>query len=294
MTTHGHVVIVLRHIGQDSTAGAHFSRLQENGYTLHYIHPGQNALPAIDQVQPFVICFQFDHPDLRGLAELRLTKERLPAIPLLMITHGHSESLAVWAFRTRVWDYFIQPVDLERFLAVIDKLAEFRAGPEHGPSSPCNSLTLTNKIPSYLRVRGDDPHAHATSLEMVVSFVERNLHRKIPQTEAAELCSLSPFQFSRIFKRKYKLTFQEYVLRKRISEAMKMLHHPGATVGDVCFNVGFNDPSYFARTFQRYVGESPSHYRLSAMNRELTSPPTDFWTTGGPGNADHVALPVET
>lgn len=293
MNTRGHVVIVLRHIEQDNTAGVHFSRLQENGYTLHYVHPGQNALDVIAQIQPFVVCFQFDHPELRGLAELRLTKERLPAIPLIMITHGHSESLAVWAFRTRVWDYFIQPVDLERFLAVIDKLAEFRAGAGRGPSSSCNTLTLTNQIPSYLRVRGDDPHAHDTSLERVVSFVERNLHRKIPQTEAAELCSLSPFQFSRLFKRKYQLTFQEYVLRKRISEAMKMLHHPGATVSDVCFNVGFNDPSYFARTFHRYVGESPSRYRLSAMKKDTASPPEDFWTRPEQEDPDYVALPIE-
>lgn len=292
MQSRADLVIVLRNIEPDNTNDAHLSRAEAQGYRLHYVRPDQNALEEIERIQPLVACFQFDHPELRGLAELRLAKEHLPAIPLIMITQAHSESLAVWAFRTRVWDYFVQPVDLERFLAVINALFEFRGNSGQTSSSPRNTLTVTNTMPSEVRVRSEDPQVERSCLELALSYVERNLHRKILQVEVAKICSLSPFQFSRLFKRKYQLTFQEYVLRKRITEAMRMLHHPGATVTDVCFNVGFNDPSHFARTFQRYVGQSPSQYRLAAMKDNEQSPSRSAGSTGAPHTPNSASLPA--
>jgi AraC-like DNA-binding protein len=39
-----------------------------------------------------------------------------------------------------------------------------------------------------------------------------------------------------------------------------MLGHPGASITDVAFAVGFNDLSHFAQMFRRYVGICPSDY----------------------------------
>ena len=42
----------------------------------------------------------------------------------VMITEEHSESLAVWALRARVWDYLVKPVDLSYLLSRVDVLLE--------------------------------------------------------------------------------------------------------------------------------------------------------------------------
>ena len=49
-------------------------------------------------------------------------------------------------------------------------------------------------------------------------------------------------------------------MRHRILEACKELRHPNIAVANVAYSVGFNDPSYFARVFRRYIGLSPSEY----------------------------------
>ena len=46
----------------------------------------------------------------------------------------------------------------------------------------------------------------------------------------------------------------------RIFEACKELQHSNVPVANVAYSVGFNDPSYFARVFRRFVGLSPSVY----------------------------------
>ena len=67
------------------------------------------------------------------------------------------------------------------------------------------------------------------------------------------------------------MTFQEYVVRRRMQEAMRLLKHPSAAVTDVCFAVGYTDLSYFTRTFRRYIGTSPSVYKnqLNNVRQEL-------------------------
>ena len=70
-----------------------------------------NAIPEkILAMEPQAICFEYDYPDIPRLVALQETKLAYPSIPVVMVTKQHSEDLAVWAFRSRVWDYFTKPL----------------------------------------------------------------------------------------------------------------------------------------------------------------------------------------
>ena len=101
---------------------------------------------------------------------------------------------------------------------------------------------------------------HPSTLAAAISYVEAQFRTKVTSAKAASLCGLSAFQFSRVFKETYAITFQEYLLRFRIREACRLLKNPAAQVADVAHLVGFNDPSYFCRIFKRYTAVSPSHF----------------------------------
>ena len=70
----------------------------------------QEISDKIRQVSPHFLCFEFDFPDLEGLRAVKTTKLRFPELPILMLTDYHSEDLAVWAFRARVWDFLVKPL----------------------------------------------------------------------------------------------------------------------------------------------------------------------------------------
>jgi hypothetical protein len=93
------------------------------------------------------------------------------------------------------------------------------------------------------------------------------LETVIPRTR---LRRYSPAQFAyivalgiggRIFKQVHVTTFQEYVLRRRISQAIRLLLNPSASVTDACYMAGFNDQSDVSRIFRRYLEASPSIFR---------------------------------
>lgn len=256
----GCVVIVVRNIEIGSTS-EYAETLKKHRYQVRYAAAGQDPIPIIKQHSPVAVCFQFDYPDLSGLLDLRLTKQLLPSVPLLMITQSHSEQLAVWAFRTHVWDYFVQPVDTARFIEVITTLDDIRHGK---PAEAARaSLDANNAIPPEARLRCSGVSEERSIMDQVLTYLNANLHKKIVQAEVAHRFGLSPFQFSRLFKRLSHVTFQSYLLTRRIEEAKRLLANPKVSVTDICFTVGFQDLSYFTRIFQRYVGLPPSRYRLT-------------------------------
>lgn len=258
MAANPSILVVIRNVGALQRQ-PYLDTLVSEGFRVELLPPGRDPVPALRALQPVAACFQYDYPDIAGLSDLQRTKAEVPSVPLLMVTQDHSESLAVWAFRTRVWDYFVEPVEQQQLQAVLRELIHLRAGNaqchhEREPFSPPHALPAESRVSAGSAARD-------RAIDFAVSHIDRNLHTKISQSEVARCCNLTSFQLSRMFKQVCGITFQEYVLKQRIDRAMQLLGHPGASVTDVCFAVGFRDLSYFTRTFHRLVGEPPSRYR---------------------------------
>ena len=208
------------------------------------------------ELEPGVaICFEFDYPDRPGLSLLCRTKERYPHIPILMLTAQHSEQLAVWAYRNRVLDYLVRPVSEEDVLRCKDLLQAIQTAEYRQDTRTI--IDYKSNIPVEIPV---GQRIGSVRLAPAVHFVQKNFRRKMRNAEIAELCGMSAFHFSHAFTGTFSLTFQEFVLRYRIFEACKELQHPNVPVANVAYSVGFNDPSYFARVFRRFIGLSPSEY----------------------------------
>lgn len=271
MSTHAYVLVVLRTLN-DPVEQDYVRALRAKGYPIQFVTNDQDPLPILLAHPPIAACFEFDYPDLQGLTDLRQAKQRAASVPLLMVTQAHSESLAVWAFRTRVWDYFVQPVDLARFLKVVATLDQLRQ-PATSRETSRKAHDVSNQIPPEARLRCVAPGGPQAQLALAISYIEQHMHQKVAQAEVAERCGMSAFQLSRLFRKLTDTTFQGFLLEKRITEAQRLLANPKVSITDVCFSVGFRDLSYFTRTFQKYVGQTPTLYRQDLLRRGKTTPP---------------------
>jgi YesN/AraC family two-component response regulator len=200
-----------------------------------------------------VVCFDFDYPDRSGLQRTRDIKAAFPAIPMIMTTVQHSEALAVWAFRSRLADFLVKPIpyaDLQRCHEMIVAMGQAKRlqGARDMPE-------LVSPTP---QVSASVPSAKQRSLEPAVNYVAQHFREKMPNQTVAALCNMSPFAFSRAFKKEYGIQFRDYVVRYRLREACRLLDNPNVSISDVAYAVGFNDVSYFSRMFKRYFGVSAS------------------------------------
>lgn len=101
-------------------------------------------------------------------------------------------------------------------------------------------------------------------LQRIHRLVEERFPTRIETVEAAEAVNLSLPAFCRYFKRATGMTFTDYVNKYRIDQARKFLLM-GHNVTEACYDCGYENLSYFNRTFRRFAGMNPSAFRRSVI-----------------------------
>lgn len=222
-----------------------------------------DALDAVRDFHPKFACIEFDYPDRTRLGTLTLLRRAFPSLPLLMFTEYHSETLAVWAFRSGVWDYRVKPVDVRSLARSIEVLVEL-VQPRSAGRTCEGSLP-----PDLIEPAGhlQRPPSTARKSGAAVAYIAEHFDQGVKRDMLARLCHLSPSEFSRVFRREQGLTFEHFLLEYRIAKARELLAEPGSTIAQAAYAAGFRDPSYFSRTFRRLVGLTASDYRRRATPR---------------------------
>ena len=82
---------------------------------------------------------------------------------------------------------------------------------------------------------------------------------------------MSESECLRCFRAMLGTTPIQYVKQLRIQKAAELLLSTGRRVADIAAQCGFQDASYFTRTFREHRGCSPAEYR---RNRGLAAPET--------------------
>lgn len=223
-------------------------------------HVGTTLDAEVNRQQPDAMIFDFDFPERPGLKLMEFTKRQFTSTPVLMMTTQHSEAMAVWAFRSRIWDYLVKPVserELRRCLAALSEMLKSRSMSE-------TSRWMHYSPPPVPEENRVTPRA-TTPAELMpaLAFVEKNYRENVTSAAAAKECSMDNFRFSRSFKSAFGISFKEYLLRVRIKEACRLLEKPDIAVNEVAYLSGFNDASYFTRVFKRFAGVAPSAYATS-------------------------------
>ena len=102
------------------------------------------------------------------------------------------------------------------------------------------------------------PDLTAQRLSKVSVYTVCNFARNITLDEIARYVGMNRSAFCTFFRQHSGKTYFTYLNEMRIEEACRLLKEGGKSVSDVCYACGFNDISYFSRTFRRHKGCPPS------------------------------------
>ncbi|MBB6734571.1 response regulator [Cohnella zeiphila] len=79
--------------------------------------------------------------------------------------------------------------------------------------------------------------------------------------EIAKEVYLTPTYVSLLFKQETGQTVGEYLTQVRVEKAKELLRDPKYKFYDICYAIGYTDPSYFTKLFKKATGVTPSAYR---------------------------------
>jgi len=237
--------------------------IAEDYFELQVCNGGEVSA-VVQQFAPQVACFDFEQTQADQLRTMRDFKRLHPSMPVLMLTAQHSESLAVWAFRVRVWNFLVKPVRTSELRANFDVLARMVAD-KQGPAraARCVGTLIPDEVAETAVL--------TAPLDPALRQVEQHYANKLRQSAVACACGMTVCSFSRAFKAEFGVTFREYLLRYRIGRACELLRQGVHSATDAGMAVGFEDASHFARAFRRVLGISPSKFVRGESLTETTS-----------------------
>lgn len=99
--------------------------------------------------------------------------------------------------------------------------------------------------------------------EEVKYFIDQNYYKRITLDSLSNIFYIDKYYLSKVFKREYDITVNNYLTNVRISEAKKMLRFSNKTIEEVAQAVGLDDANYFSRVFKKKEEISPKEFRLS-------------------------------
>jgi AraC family transcriptional regulator len=147
---------------------------------------------------------------------------------------------------------------------------------EGSPAGRLYGETLANALAVYLlnryTVRHYAPVAHRGGLpgyrlKRVLDHIGDNLSDDLSLSQLAAVAGMSPHYFAELFRTSTGHAPHRYVLLQRIERAKQSLRVPGRSVIEAGLDVGFQNPSHFARVFRKFVGTSPSRFQSEMQSR---------------------------
>ena len=107
-----------------------------------------------------------------------------------------------------------------------------------------------------------------TRIKPAVEYIDANYDRHLPLAEIAKAAHLSVSRLAHLFKDEMGMTIIDYLTKVRISHAKHLLLSTDDNCTQVCFEVGYNNQSYFTRTFKELVGMTPRQFRENNRRKQ--------------------------
>jgi len=131
--------------------------------------------------------------------------------------------------------------------------------------NPTNATTLTESVLLYsLSFIGsaDTSAQQKNKFDSILSYIDDNFtDPTLSVKKLADIYFYSEKYLSSLFVKKKGVKLTEYLNKKRISYAEKLILEESDSVSRVALKCGFTDPLYFSKVFKKYTGVSPCEYR---------------------------------
>lgn len=123
-------------------------------------------------------------------------------------------------------------------------------------------LLVTNT--AHDRKASEDPSDHRTvTVKAMMEYLRRNCDSDITLAQLEKEFGLSRGHICRLFRTMTNMSPFGYLNYYRIQQSLDLLEHSDDEISVVATRSGFNNISYFNRTFRKYMHMTPSEFRRS-------------------------------
>jgi YesN/AraC family two-component response regulator len=214
---------------------------------------GQEGLDKAAEIIPDIIISDVMMPEMDGFqfCEKIKTDERTSHIPVILLTAKSSGESKIEGLETGADDYLIKPFDSTELIIRVKNLIEQRRKLRERFG---REITLE---PKNIAITSAD----GRFLQKMMDVIEENIEATDFGVE--ELSDKVGMSRSQLFRKVKALTDQspfEFIRTVKLKRATVLLENHTGNISEIAYQVGFNNPAYFAECFRKLFGVSPKEF----------------------------------
>lgn len=101
-------------------------------------------------------------------------------------------------------------------------------------------------------------------LQLALDYIDANLADPPSLAAVAAAAHMSPFHFSRMFRRSTGLPPHDYITNSRMKRARELLSGTDLLLADIAERIGYRTQAHFTQAFHERVGTTPARFRDGA------------------------------
>ncbi len=122
-------------------------------------------------------------------------------------------------------------------------------------------FVLNNRCKILSNPRSNKTTLALDKMKIILKFIENNYMNRISIYDVASLLDYSESHFMRYFKNTMGTSFIDYLNEYRLTMASRLLVTSDSSILDIANEVGFDNLSYFNRSFKKKYNTTPLRYR---------------------------------
>jgi AraC-like DNA-binding protein len=112
-------------------------------------------------------------------------------------------------------------------------------------------------------------HMAPWQVRCIQGHIAANLHTGIRIADLAGIARCSSYRMKRVFKHNFGCTPHQYLIRRRVERARRLLVLSDDSLSQIAAECGFVSQSHFSYLFHKIVGERPGRWRRTQVRQNF-------------------------
>ncbi len=224
-----------------------------NEFIVDTVDNGKAALRKAKTFEPDIILSDLMMPEMDGIEFCKKIKADIKTrhIPVIILTARAASEYKIHGLENGADDYVTKPFDPNELKLRVRNLTNARIDLRNRFSR------ILNLTPTEVKVSSADE----AFLKNALDIVEKNMDNSdFSVVQLAYELSVSRALLFTKLKAIANLTPNNFIKSIRIKRAAQILKQKKLNVSEVAYRVGFKDPKYFSKCFQKQFNKTPSQY----------------------------------
>ncbi|RAV18990.1 response regulator transcription factor [Paenibacillus contaminans] len=241
---------------------------------------GKMGLQVVDETQPDIVITDIKMPYMDGLEMIEVLKSKSSPIKFIVLSGYSDFPYMQKSIKLGINNFILKPVDeqelensvLDAIMSIETSRRELETIASLQTRSNMYAELINKQVLSgassedanqaiLADFREQQINQQASMIHNIKKYIDEHYAENISLVSAAERFFINPSYLSQLFKKKTDDTFLNYVTKIRLEKAKRLLQETDLKVYEISSQVGYKDPKYFSKIFEKHAGVKPSDYK---------------------------------